>query len=94
MSCLSAYIKRIGGCINATIEGCESIILSISRIGQSPVVTTADIGEKLKVRCGLVCSVSDTHKYLEVEPDIIWLIPENGFSQDVVVYSNVEWVIE
>lgn len=53
----------------------------------------ASLQEKhLAIRCGIVCSLVDA--YLKVEADNIWLLPENDFTQDVVVYSNVKWIIE
>lgn len=51
------------------------------------------IDNPIEIRCGLVCSIASDF-YLEVQPESIWLIPDNGFSQDVVVYANVSWVIE
>jgi hypothetical protein len=65
----------------------------ISRIGHSPIVGVSNMGG-LKVRCGVVCSLAEVLPYIEVEPDVIWLTPSNNFSEEVVVYSNVTWVIE
>lgn len=50
-------------------------------------------GESITFRCGLVCTVGSKY-YLRVPQDSIWLLPENDFSQEVVVYSNVTWTIE
>lgn len=54
---------------------------SVTRVGESP-----------QIRCGLVCTVASAY-YLDVKPEVIWLLPES-FSTDVVVYSNVTWHIE
>ena len=29
--------------------------------------------------------------YLYVEPQLIWLMPGNNFTEDVNVFSNVQW---
>lgn len=65
----------------------------VGRMGKHPIIGVSNIGG-LKVRCGVVCSLVEVLPYIEVEPEVIWLIPSNDFSQEVVVYSNVTWVIE
>lgn len=82
-SCLNVNISRIQGLLP----------LTINEVGRAISVSLSRIGDSLSVRCGLVCSVNDD-SYLRVPIDNIWLIPDNGFSQDVVVYSNVSWIIE
>lgn len=64
-----------------------------SRVSEPLEFNAARRGEPLSFRCGLVCSVN-SHFYLEVPQETIWLIPDNDFSQDVVIYSNVSWIIE
>ena len=81
--------------------GC--IELTISRVGEAMSSMTARLGEvdystsradeQMIFTCGLVCSTSEAF-YLNVEPEYIWLLPENDFSEDVVIYSNVSWTIE
>lgn len=66
---------------------------SAERRGTVILATMERIGKPVEFRCGLVCSVSDDF-YLNVEPEYIWLLPENDFSEDVVIYSNVRWTIE
>lgn len=65
----------------------------VSKLGHSLIIGISNIGG-LKVRCGVVCSLAEVLPYIEVEQDFIWLTPSNDFSQDVVIYSNVTWVIE
>lgn len=65
----------------------------VKRVGNVVSFDTLRRGKQLSFNCGLVCSLSDAF-YLNVEPEVIWLIPDNDFSQDVVVYSNVTWTIE
>ena len=79
---ISADVARIGRPINVTASGFHGLLAAVIRIGKP-----------LKVRCSFVCSTG-YDPYLEVSNDTIWLIPENGFSEDVQVYSNVKWTIE
>lgn len=62
-----------------------------TRVGEANA--TAELKAGLKVTCGLVCSIG-TARYLRVEPKHIWLMPDNNFSADVVIVSNVHWRIE
>lgn len=82
-SCLKVNINRVG----------ELFTPSVNQVGEVMNVSISRIGDSLSIRCGLVCSANET-KYLRVPMDNIWLIPDNNFSQDVVVYSNVSWIIE
>lgn len=82
--CLLVTASRIGEGINVIAE----------RIGNGIRPYATRIGEGLKVTCGLVCTVNESIKILEVQPDVIWLTPENGWSADINIFSNVEWLIE
>lgn len=73
------------------MSSCLSVIAS--RVGNLEMPKIAIARSPIAIRCGLVCTVNDD-SYLRIPTDNIWLIPDNGFSQDVVVYSNVSWVIE
>lgn len=66
---------------------------SAERRGTVILATMERIGKPVEFRCGLVCSTSEAF-FLNVEPEYIWLLPENDFSEDVVVYANVSWTIE
>ena len=33
-------------------------------------------------------------KFLEIQPEYIWLTPQNHFTDDVQVMSNVNWIIQ
>ena len=48
---------------------------------------------KVEYDLGLICT-TPSQFYLDVTPETIWLNPENGFSSQVSVSSNVEWKIE
>lgn len=51
------------------------------------------IGLIPKISNSIVCSTSSEF-YLEIDKKIIWLTPDNNFSEDVGVRSNVEWTIQ
>ena len=80
MSCITAYCRDYAEKINAKSM---SLAEKITARGKSlaPVV---------KARCGIICKVSEVAAYLRVVPDEIWLLPD---SAEVIVYSNVDWVI-
>lgn len=103
--CLLVTASRIGEglkiCADAINEG---LLMSAHRIGDGLDVLANRIGEVsasayrigdgLKVTCGLVCTVNESIKILEVQPEVIFLTPENGWSADVNIISNVEWIID
>ena len=82
-SCLAISVHRVG----------DPFLFSMTRIGKGINVGVRRRGEAMSFRCGLVCT-SGSKFYLEVPNESIWLLPENGFSHDVVVYANVAWTIE
>lgn len=104
-SCINIGVRRVGNPIDFTCLRAGSplsvtcskrttpIDLSCSRVGYPMTASYSRVGKPLEFRCGLVCSVNSKF-YLEVPADNIWLLPENDFSQDVVVYANVSWTIE
>lgn len=80
--------------INAKVssEGGE-LRSHIRKINTAPVVDMVLKASKISARCGLVCSLAEVEYYLAVEPQYIWLTPLNNFSEDVIIYSNVDWII-
>lgn len=62
-------------------------------VGDPMRFASARMGKALQFSAGLVCSLS-AGLHLRVEPEYVWLLPENDFSEDVVVYANVSWTIE
>lgn len=44
----------------------------------------------MEVSFGLVCSTG-IQRFVKVEKEWIFLVPENLFTEDNLVYSNVEW---
>lgn len=70
--------------------GCLSVYTN--RIGEGFKVSCRRVGEGLQVSCGLVCSVN-TAKILKVEPEYIFLMEANNYTEEVCVISNVKWYI-
>lgn len=62
----------------------------VSRVGDGLDFQVSRVNSGLEFRVGVVCSVSDV-SYLNVQPEYVWLMPENNFTDEVVVYSNVVW---
>lgn len=103
--CLLVTASRIGGGLSISADAINKrLLMSANRIGEGLDVSASRIGgvsasayrigEGLKITCGLVCTVNESIKILEVQPDIIFLTPENGWSADINIISNVEWIIE
>lgn len=104
MSCIVISNSRYIGPIEPHSARCEPAIsptsyryaepISISSEREASVVLTGRRqGGPIVIRSGLACTIPEA-RYLKVSPDVIWLLPENDFSKDVVVYANVEWRIE
>lgn len=70
--------------------GCLNI--KAGRIGEGLNVSSRRVGEGLKVSCGLVCSVNAA-RVLKVEPEYIFLMETNNYTEEVCVISNVEWKV-
>lgn len=104
-SCIDIKIWREGDALSFVPERVgKGISLSLSRLDNPLLIGASRIGTPLEChaerlegpiefKCGLVCTVGGT-PYLEVSPDVVWLLPENAFNADFVVYSNVTWKIE
>ena len=80
MSCITAYCRDYADKVAAKSMSLAERICAKSE-SLAPVV---------KARCGIICTVSEIGAYLRVVPDEIWLLPD---SAEVIVYSNVDWVI-
>lgn len=91
---IAVRASRKGNGVNiATSRLGEGIVIHAERVGKDMSVNARRIGSGINIRCGLICTVGEA-AYLKVEPESIWLLPDNGFEAEVVVYSNVTWVIE
>lgn len=104
-SCIDISVGRIGDILNIGSERLgERMSIRTERNGKAMDIKAERVcemlsfgserhGEPMSFRCGLVCTVGSDF-YLRVPQESIWLLPENDFSQDVVVYANVSWTIE
>lgn len=91
---LSFVPERVGKGISLRLSRQDSILMmGASRLG-TPLECHAERREgPIEFRCGLVCTVGGT-PYIEVSPDVVWLLPDKSFNAEFVVYSNVTWKIE
>ncbi len=104
-TCIDIEVRRVGeplafgsrrlgeGLGISALRVNEPLQLQTARQSEPLAFATSRNGNPLEFRCGLVCTLSQAN-YLRVEPQTIWLLPENDFSADVVVYANVTWRIE
>lgn len=103
MGCLNITISAIGESlkprltsvtdgIKATLSGFEGLRVALQ---YTPVmqVSLTGIGEALKVSFSEICTTPQDF-YLEVSPNVVWLTPENNFSDNFEVKSNLKWTIE
>lgn len=103
--CISMSASRVGNPMTFGAQTLPSDLNpSAGRYGRPMSFMTGKVGEEVRIEAkrtgaqmlfsaGLVCSLS-MGLHLRVEPEYIWLLPENDFSEDVVVYANVSWTIE
>jgi hypothetical protein len=103
--CISISASRVGSPMSFGAAAVPSDLNpSAGRYGHPMSFVTGKVGEEVRIEAkrtgaqmlfsaGLVCSLS-MGLHLRVEPEYIWLLPENDFSEDVVVYANVSWTIE
>lgn len=103
--CISISASRVGSPMTFGAQTLPSDLNpSAGRYGRPMSFMTGKVGEEVRIEAkrtgaqmlfsaGLVCSLS-MGLHLRVEPEYIWLLPENDFSEDVVVYANVSWTIE
>lgn len=93
ISGLKVEVTRIGGSLSCRCSRIEAAVVSVSRKDVIPDVAIQRVGLPLQVECRLIEFSGDAY-YLRVSPEVIWLIPDNGFSEEVKVRSNVKWRIE
>ena len=88
---ISSSLSRIDGGITSSLEMAECGITSslqyVSGINSSLARTSG-----ISCRMGLVCRPGVGDKYLEIEPEIIWVYPD--WAVDNNVYSNTRWNVD
>lgn len=72
--------------MNEITHGCMTVRIGLAVPAGN--VNIAAAGRGMTVRVALVC---ESKKYLSVEPEYIWLVPENMFADDVNVLTNSNW---
>lgn len=78
--------------IKATLSGFEGLRVALQYTPPMQVSLTG-IGEALKVSFSEICTTPQDF-YLEVSPKVVWLTPDNNFSDNFEVKSNLKWTIE
>lgn len=63
------------------------------RVGEPLAACAVRATPQLRINCGIVCSVGQV-RYLDVEPEYIFLMASNDFKGDVLVTSNVRWEVQ
>lgn len=62
------------------------------RIGEGLKVSSRRVGKGLRVSCGMVCSVNAA-RVLKVEPEYIFLMEANNYTEEVCVIANIKWKV-
>ena len=103
MGCLNVTISAIGESlkprltavsegIKATLSGFEGLRCALQY--EPPLaVSLKGLGEALKVSFSEICTTPQDF-YLEVSPKVMWLTPDNNFTDNFEVKSNLKWTIE
>lgn len=89
---LKPTITSVTDGIKATISSAEALCCSLT--ANAPLaVSIGAMGVPLKVTIGEICTTPQDF-YLEVSPNVVWLTPDNNFSDNFEVKSNLKWTIE
>ena len=100
---IKATMSRVGGfsAFVTTLHDMSVAVTALSRLNVAVTkvasifnIATSDISERMQVKYSVVCDVPNGGYFLFVEPEIVWLTEANGWSQDFVVKSNVDWTID
>ena len=91
---ISLSTSRVGDGVSLAVERIAAELnLSVNKLGEGVALAVGRIGESVNLSVGIVCSMAEA-SYLKVSPDVVWLVPDNGFSADFVVVSNKDWIVE
>ena len=77
MSCATIKLHRVGGCCVQT-QRVGGMKADLSRVGG------------MTVRFALVCDAGYSDRYLEIDPEIVWIV-DGWASNDVI--SNLTWYV-
>lgn len=81
------------GCLDVSVSRISSGFgMCTSRVGSPLLLRVLRSGESMVVSCSMLCAVNTQESYLRVNPDVVWLTPEQ-LSKNFDIYSNVWWEI-
>lgn len=91
--CINVTARRIwdGFSISAINQSKELEIVA-DKANESIVLKALFIKSSFNVVCSIVCSINKSW-YLNVNPNVIWLTPEELASANFDIHSNVTWEI-
>lgn len=69
------------------------LITTIDTIDRFAIILD-QLEKPINVSCSIVCSTYASQSTLNVQPNVIFLTRENGWTNDVNIISNVEWIIK
>jgi hypothetical protein len=99
--CIDLKVARVGNAIDISVsaEGMQSEAEQVVALFQYDAkalphisASVSRMGVTIDFAAGIICDVPQD-RYLIVDEGIIWLVPENGYTADVSVKSNVRWTI-
>lgn len=94
--CLSVRATTINAPISiiaTSLSEQEAKMVVVSyRLDKEAEVAATRLGERVKVRCGIVCSIGKD-KYLNTDRQVVWLDPSILSSAEFRIESNVSWTI-
>lgn len=98
MACLNINISRVLTPptldMSVAVTALSRLNVAVTKVASIFNIATSDISERMQVKYSVVCDVPNGGYFLFVEPEIVWLTEANGWSQDFVVKSNVDWTID
>lgn len=97
MSCLSIIIERLGKCLDLIVERIGGIAVNISRYDAPMVTTITDVGNHLKVSCGIVCNVNNSEYIIRFEKaTLFWNASDNrvGTTKYNTLVASGDWTLE
>ena len=97
VSIFNKRLSAVASLLNANLRGCvyayaslKALVTLTSNVLKLQVYKSSNIGT---LRCGVVCSIENA-PYVLIPQECIWLMPENNNYGEIVVYSNIEWIVK
>lgn len=90
---LNVDVRSVSSSMSSNISNAnESISVSVQPYSNTIELESEDVEEHLNVRFGLICMVNK-ERILQVKPEHIFLMLSNNYTDDVDIFSNVEWQV-